>query len=133
MFRFFSFLLKDEYPCHLKHVCRYINGLISYGLCYIVMMWYVKLNKMIKTHIQKKKNETLKTKHRKNIKYMYLFIFGLLILSIVSFHVMHTSWNENQLLYNTLNECRPQWRRKNMCMHKHKKLMTKNVPWQFTW
>jgi hypothetical protein len=28
--------------------------LISYGLCYIAMMWYVKLNKMIKTRIKKK-------------------------------------------------------------------------------
>jgi hypothetical protein len=40
----FYSLLKDKYPCHLKHVYRYINGLLSYGFCYIVIMWCINLN-----------------------------------------------------------------------------------------
>ncbi len=32
MLRFF--LLKDNNPCYLKHACKGISALISYGLCY---------------------------------------------------------------------------------------------------
>jgi hypothetical protein len=37
MFRFF-FFLNDKYPGHLKHDYGGIQGLISYGLCYNIMV-----------------------------------------------------------------------------------------------
>jgi hypothetical protein len=53
MFRFFCSLLKDkQYPCHLKHGYRGINGFLFYDLCYIAIMWCKNFNQMIKTHIK---------------------------------------------------------------------------------
>jgi hypothetical protein len=48
MFQNFPFVLKDEHPCHIKHPCRAINGLISYGLCDIVIMWCINSIKLSK-------------------------------------------------------------------------------------
>jgi hypothetical protein len=52
-FKMYSvFSLKDKDPCHFEHACRYINGFLSYSLCYRVMIWYMNLNQIIKTHIK---------------------------------------------------------------------------------
>jgi len=90
--RFFFYLLKGKYPCHLKHVCKVINGLLSYDLCYIVMMWCINLHEIIKTHqnIFKTEMKNIKEEHWRE-SYILSFLVSSLNLSIISFHIiMHT-------------------------------------------
>jgi len=76
-------------PMPFKTCCKGINMLILCGLCYIIMMWCIKLNQIIKAYIKiyykSKKNIEMFLKRR-----VHLSCFGLLILSIVCFHIMHT-------------------------------------------
>ncbi len=47
---FFS-ILKNKYPCHVKHACRGLSGLISYGFFHKIIIWCIKLNKNIEENI----------------------------------------------------------------------------------
>jgi hypothetical protein len=100
MFRFFFFLFwKIKYSCHLKHVCRNICELISYSLCYMVMMWCINLNQIITTHIKICFNQNKRYIGR-TLKKMLHFFFGPLIISIILFHIIW--WGEHYLFCNTL-------------------------------
>ncbi len=73
--------------CDLKRACRGINGLISYGLCFIAMMKCTKLNQMIKTYIKivfNQKEKYIRSTLRR------ISIFSPLVISISFFHIMHT-------------------------------------------
>ncbi len=90
----------------------------------------------IKSNDQNKYQNILLTQkklHRKTIEENNTFVFlGPFIPLIVSFHIMHTYWDEYHLLSNTLNKCKPQWRKKKLCMSKYKKTHDKNVPSKIT-
>ncbi len=126
MFRFFFSLLKKKYSCHLKHVCRNICELISYGLCYMVMMWCINLNQVITTHIKFFFYQNIRYIGRTLKKILHLFIYGPLIISIILFHIIW--WSEHHLFCNTLRVQTTMRERKINACPNIKKFMATNVP-----
>jgi hypothetical protein len=59
-------------------------------MCCIIMMWCIKLNQIIKTQMKKNLLKIQKKIGRTLKKMILCAFFGALILSIISFHIMHT-------------------------------------------